>query len=209
MKSIIKLENVWKIYKMGEVDVPALQGLNLTIGALDIPTKGKIFLNNHNIARLEESTLAQIRGKTIGYIFQTFNLIPSLSALDNVMLPMTFQNMAQEDKLQIAKERLIQVGLEDRMTHLPSELSGGQRQRVAIARALVNNQEVILADEPTGNLDSKTGKEIMELLTDLNKKEGKTLILVTHDNDLAKKAERIAHLKDGTIINTNKDGMIR
>jgi putative ABC transport system ATP-binding protein len=168
------------------------------IGALDLATEGEIFLDDENIENLEESELAQIRGRKIGFVFQTFNLIPTLTALENVMLPMTFQGLGGEEKLKRAEEILKKVGLEHRKNHFSNELSGGEMQRVAIARALANNPEVILADEPTGNLDSKTGKEIMNIFTDLNKK-GKTIILVTHDLDLTKYATKVLKLRDGRL----------
>ena len=168
------------------------------IGALDLATKGEIFLDDEDIENLEESELAQIRGRKIGFVFQTFNLIPTLTALENVMLPMTFQEVGREEKLERAEKILKKVGLEHRKNHFPNELSGGEGQRVAIARALANNPEVILADEPTGNLDSKTGKEIMKIFTDLNKK-GKTIILVTHDLDLTKYATKVLKLRDGRL----------
>jgi putative ABC transport system ATP-binding protein len=219
---IIKLENVWKIYKMGEARVNALQGINLEIkkgefvsiegpsgsgkstamnmvGALDIPTKGKIFLDGIDISTLAESDLAQIRGKKIGFIFQQFNLLPTLSALENVTLPMIFQGVPKEDRLKRAEDLLTMMDLGDRMHHKPTELSGGQQQRVAIARSLANDPEVILADEPTGNLDSKTGTNVIKFLGDLNKK-GKTIIMVTHDHDIARHAHRMEFLKDGEIV---------
>ena len=219
MRDIIRLENVWKIYHMDEVDVPALSGISIEIkkgefvavvgksgsgkstsmnmiGCLDIPTKGKVFLDGQDISRMSESKLAQIRGRKIGFIFQTFNLIPTLTAIDNVMLPMTFQNMSKEKRIRIASNLLRKVGLGERVDHLPGQLSGGERQRVAIARALANDPEVILADEPTGNLDSKTGKEIMGMLGSLNK-EGKTVVMVTHDTSLTKYAKKIIQIKDG------------
>lgn len=222
-KPIIKLKNVWKTYQIGETIVQALRGLDLEvyehdflavqgpsgsgkstamnlIGCLDIPTKGTIYLDNQDIAKLKESKLAQIRGKKIGFIFQQFNLINTLTALENVMLPMLFQEIPLKKRKEKAITLLKKVGLGDRMKHKPTQLSGGQQQRVAIARALSVDPEVILADEPTGNLDSKTGKEIMELLKDLNKKEKKTVVLVTHDDKLAKLTNRIAFLKDGKII---------
>jgi len=221
------LDNVWKIYKMGEVEVPALQGINLDIkedefvsimgpsgsgkstmmnmvGALDIPTKGAIYLDNKNIAHLSESDLAQVRGRRIGFIFQQFNLIPTLTALENVMLPMAFQNKPKEERIKRAKELLKMVDLVDRMDHRPNEMSGGQQQRVAIARALANDPEVILADEPTGNLDSKTGHKFMDFLQDFNKKQKKTIIVVTHDKFVAEHAQRIVTLKDGKILNIKK-----
>jgi len=223
---IIELRDVWKIYKMGDVEVPALRGLSLTvskgefisvmgpsgsgkstamnmIGCLDVPTKGSIFLNGHNIAHLHESDLAQIRGRTIGFIFQQFNLLPTLTALENVMLPMIFQGTSREKRIKKATDLLTTVGLAERINHKPSELSGGQQQRVAIARALCNDPDVILADEPTGNLDSKTGIEIMELLAGLHEQHGKTVIMVTHDANVATHADRVELLKDGCIV---KDG---
>ncbi|MEK6944905.1 MAG: ABC transporter ATP-binding protein [Thermoproteota archaeon] len=221
--SIIKLDNVWKIYEMGEVKVKALQGLNLDvkegeflaimgpsgsgkstavnmIGCLDVPTKGKIMLDQHDISKLSESDLAQIRGRKIGFIFQQFNLIPTLTALENVALPIVFQSVDRETRTKRATKLLEIVELGDRMQHKPAELSGGQQQRVAIARALANDPEVILADEPTGNLDSSTGETVMGFLQKLNRKEGKTIIVVTHDNNVAKHADRIEFLKDGKVI---------
>ncbi len=220
---IIKLDDVWKIYKMGEVEVPALRGLNLEvkrgeflaimgasgsgkstamnmIGCLDVPTKGRIFLEEHDISKLSESDLAQIRGKKIGFIFQQFNLIPTLSALENVALPMIFQNIPKEERVKRATELLEMVGLGDRINHKPNELSGGQQQRVAIARSLINNPEVILADEPTGNLDSVSGHKVIDFLKELHKNENKTIVMVSHDKDVAKNAERIEYLHDGQII---------
>ncbi len=219
---VIKLENVWKIYTMGAVEVAALQGLNLEVtrgdfisimgpsgsgkstavnmvGCLDVPTKGRIFLDGKDISQLHESDLAQIRGRMIGFIFQSFNLIPTLSALENVMLPMTFQGVPRDERIKKATALLKLVELQDRMHHRPTELSGGQQQRVAIARALSNDPEVILADEPTGNLDSKTGKIVMDFLKKLHLEEGKTIILVTHDDNVAHFAHRIEYLKDGQI----------
>lgn len=218
-ESVIRLEEVWKIYPMGETKVNAVAGMNIDIkkgefvavvgpsgsgksttmnliGCLDIPSKGKVFLEHHDISKLSESNLAQIRGRKIGFVFQTFNLIPTLSALDNVMLPMTFQNIPKEKRLKVAKGLLTKVKLGHRINHYIGELSGGERQRVAIARALSNDPEVILADEPTGNLDSKTGNEIMEMLKSLNK-EGKTIVMVTHDDELTHYARRVIHIKDG------------
>jgi putative ABC transport system ATP-binding protein len=216
---VIVLEDVWKIYEMGEVDVTALQGVSLDIyqgdflaitgasgsgkstmmnlvGCLDLPSKGEIYLEGKDIAKMSESELAQARGQKIGFIFQQFNLIPTLSALENVMLPLEFQEVPAKNK---AMELLKLVGLGDRVDHLPSQLSGGQQQRVAIARSLSNDPDVILADEPTGNLDSKAGIEIMSLLQKLWK-EGKTIIIVTHDMNLAKYAKRRIQLKDGQIV---------
>lgn len=221
---IIKLDNVWKIYEMGEVEVPALRGLNLDvkkgeflsimgpsgsgkstamnmIGALDIPTKGSIYLDGKDISTLTESDLAQLRGKKVGFIFQQFNLIPTLSALENVALPMIFQDISREERSERARKLLEKVELGERIDHRPNELSGGQQQRVAIARSLCNNPEVILADEPTGNLDSKTGNTVMDFLKKLRKEEGKTIIMVTHDPNVAKHADREEFLKDGKIVN--------
>ena len=222
-KTLIKLENVWKIYKMGDVDVNALQGMSLDvkegefvaimgpsgsgkstavnmIGCLDVPTKGRIFLENHDISKLSESELAQIRGRKIGFIFQQFNLVQTLTAIENVMLPMIFQGIPESARLKKAEELLELVELGDRINHRPSELSGGQQQRVAIARSLANNPEVILADEPTGNLDSRTGANVLDFLEKLHRKENKTIIMVTHDQNLARVAERTEFLKDGKIV---------
>ena len=220
---IIKLEDVWKIYKMGEVEVPALRGINLEvrrgeflavmgasgsgkstamnmIGALDIPTRGKVFLEKQDIAKLPESDLSQIRGQKIGFIFQTFNLIPTLTALENVSLPMIFQNIPKEERVKKATELLDMVGLGDRINHKPNELSGGQQQRVAIARSLINDPEVILADEPTGNLDSTSGHKVIDFLKDLHKKQKKTIVMVTHDEYIGKQAQRLEYLHDGQIV---------
>jgi len=220
---IIELRDVWKIYKMGKVDVNALRGMNFSVkknefvsimgpsgsgkstavnmvGCLDIPTKGDVYLEGKNIAHLGESSLAQIRGRKIGFIFQTFNLIPTLTAKENIILPMIFQGIPADKREKRAEKLLRLVQLEGRMNHKPTELSGGEQQRVAIARSLANDPNVILADEPTGNLDSKTGRIVMDFLKDLNKKEGKTIVMVTHDAELAKHADRIAYLKDGVII---------
>jgi putative ABC transport system ATP-binding protein len=227
-KPIIELKDVWKIYQMGDVQVTALNELNLVvkkgeflsimgpsgsgkstamnmIGCLDIPTKGSIFLDGKDISKLRESDLAQIRGRKIGFIFQQFNLISTLTALENIMLPMIFQNVPRDERMEKARKLLQMVDLGDRMDHKPNELSGGQQQRVAIARALSNNPEVILADEPTGNLDSKTGSTVMDFLRKLHEQEGKTIIMVTHDEDVAKNADRIEYLKDGKIIKTLKN----
>jgi putative ABC transport system ATP-binding protein len=219
--SIIKLDNVCKNYRMGEEIVKAVCEASLDIkkgdfvaitgpsgsgkstmmnlvGALDLATRGDIFLDGMNIEHLPESDLAQIRGRKIGFVFQTFNLIPTLTALENVMLPMMFQNVERSEREERARKLLEKVKLGHRLNHLPGELSGGERQRVAIARALANDPEVILADEPTGNLDSRTGQEILDMFINLNK-EGKTIIMVTHDKELAKKARHIVKLRDGRI----------
>lgn len=227
MKKLIELESVAKYYFMGENIVKALDGIKVLIhdgdfvaimgpsgsgkstamnlvGSLDLPTKGKIFLNGKNIAHFGESDLAQLRGKEIGFIFQSFNLIPNLTAKENVMLPMLFQGLEKEDR-EIEAERLLDmVELNDRMDHYPNQLSGGQQQRVAIARSLANHPSVILADEPTGNLDSKTEEKVMDFLEKLNK-QGRTIIMVTHEPHLAEKhAKKIYWLKDGKIDKVTK-----
>jgi putative ABC transport system ATP-binding protein len=225
---IIELNNVWKTYKMGDVQVHALRGMSLKvhrgeflavmgpsgsgkstamnlIGCLDIPSKGIVNLERRNIATLSESSLAQIRGRKIGFIFQQFNLINSLSAKENVMLPMIFQDVQRAERIKRAENLLTMVGLGDRMHHKPTELSGGQQQRVAIARSLANNPEVVLADEPTGNLDSKTGETVLTFLKRLHKEEGTTIVMVTHDEDVAKKAQRTEYLRDGTIVRSLKN----
>ena len=219
---IIQLKDVWKIYPMGATTVQALRGISLEVhedefvaiqgpsgsgkstsvnmvGCLDIPTKGTVLLDGKDISKMTESQLAQIRGQRIGFVFQQFNLIPTLSAIENVMLPMTFQDVPLEKRRKRAIKLLGLVDLSDRANHKPSELSGGEQQRVAISRSLANDPEVVLADEPTGNLDSKTGAMIMNFLKKLNE-QGKTIVMVTHDNVLAKKAEKIIFLKDGKIV---------
>jgi len=219
---VISLQNVSKIYKMGKVRVHALRDMSLDIkegefvsvmgpsgsgkstamnmiGSLDIPTQGHIYLYGTNISHLPESDLAQIRGKRIGFVFQKFNLIPTLSALENVMLPMMFQNVPREQAMKRANELLSRVEMGDRATHKPGELSGGQQQRVSIARALANDPDIILADEPTGNLDSESGKLVLKVLKKLHD-DGKTLIIVTHDPGLARNARRVCILKDGAIV---------
>jgi putative ABC transport system ATP-binding protein len=226
-KPVIELRDVWKVYDMGEVKVEALRGINIKVykgefvaiqgpsgsgkstamnmvGCLDVPTKGRIYLDGHDISRLDESDLAQIRGKKIGFIFQKFNLINTLSAIENVMLPLTFLEVPEKKRMEIATKLMNDVNLGDRMHHKPNELSGGQQQRVAIARALAVNPEIILADEPTGNLDSKSGATVMSFLQDLHKK-GKTIVMVTHDDKLAHFAERIEMLKDGEIVKSLKE----
>ena len=228
---IIELKDVYKHYYMGDVVVKAVDGLSIKVnrgefiaimgpsgsgkstsmnlvGSLDVPTKGKIFLDGEDISELSESDLAQIRGKKIGFIFQSFNLIPNLTAKENVMIPMMFQGVDTFEREKVAEDLLKLVELSDRMEHYPNELSGGQRQRVAIARALANDPEVILADEPTGNLDTKTGKIVLEFLEKLNK-QGKTIIMVTHEPDLAKAhANTVYWLRDGKLekVTRKKNG---
>jgi putative ABC transport system ATP-binding protein len=223
----IKLTNVWKTYQMGEAEFAALKGINLEIyegeflvvlgpsgsgkstlmnliGCLDLPSKGAVFLDSKDISKLDESELALIRGQMIGFIFQSFNLIPTLNTQENVLLPMEFQ----EEDARIARKKadylLEIVGLSDKKQNLPSQLSGGQRQRVAIARSLAVNPPIILADEPTGNLDSKTGNYILEFLDKLHEKEGKTIIIVTHDLEIVKHATRIVYLRDGEVEKIEK-----
>jgi len=232
MKNVIELQDVWKIYKMGEVEVTALRGLSLNIkrgelisimgksgsgkstslnivGCLDVPTKGKIYLDGKDISKLHESDLAVIRGRKIGFIFQQFNLIGTLSALENIMMPMMFQNISLLKRKERAIEVLNLVGLGNRMHHRPNQMSGGEQQRVAIARSLVNDPEVLLADEPTGNLDLKTGEQILQLLKNLHNKYKKTVVIVTHDKDIAKETDRICYLEDGRVIKTFLDGKIK
>ena len=220
--TIIKLNNVKKFYVVGESIVKALNGISVKInkndfvvitgpsgsgkstmmnmvGALDLPTKGEIYLGKKNIARVTESVLAQIRGRKIGFVFQTFNLIPTMTSLENITLPMIFQGINKQERIKKAEKILEEVKLTHRKNHFVNKLSGGERQRVAIGRALANNPEIILADEPTGNLDTKTGLEIMKLFVELNKK-GKTIILVTHDLSLIKYANKVLKLRDGKIL---------
>ncbi|MBU5678353.1 MAG: ABC transporter ATP-binding protein [Candidatus Aenigmarchaeota archaeon] len=220
---MVELENVKKIYKLGNVDVYAIKGISLKIydgeflaivgksgsgkstclnliGCLDKPTSGRIKVLGKDISQFSENEIAKIRGKTIGFVFQMFNLIPTLNTIENIMLPMIFQGVKKEERMKKVKEIIKLVGLENRMLHKPNELSGGERQRVAIARALVNEPKIILADEPTGNLDSKSGKVIIDLLIKINKERGTTLVVVTHDIELASLAERIIKLEDGRIV---------
>ncbi len=221
MQPIIELSNIKKEYKIGTEEIHALSGVSLNIykneyvalmgpsgsgkstlmnmlGCLDSPTSGEYILNNLAVAKMTDNELAEVRNKQIGFVFQTFNLLPRSTTLENVMLPLIYAGIEKSKRIEMAKNVLEQVGLGNRMTHKPNELSGGQRQRVAIARALVNNPAIILADEPTGNLDSKTSVEIMGLLEDIHKK-GNTIILVTHEEDIAMHAHRIVRLKDGIV----------
>lgn len=223
----IELKNVKKDYLLGEVEVNVLRGMSLTIkkgefasivgpsgsgkttllnmiGCLDIPTSGDVLIDGTNISKHSEDELAMIRREKIGFVFQQFNLISKLSALENVKFPMWLKNVPSSQRNKRAHELLKKVGLDHRMTHKPTELSGGERQRVSIARALANSPEIILADEPTGNLDSKTGQEVMGLLMELHKKTKLTLIIVTHDNHLAKKARHTIHIKDGLVVKEDK-----
>jgi putative ABC transport system ATP-binding protein len=218
---VIDIENITKDYVMGEEIVRALRGVSLQIrrneylavmgpsgsgkstlmnmlGCLDTPTSGRYEFNGRNVAEMDDDELAAIRNREIGFVFQTFNLLPRATSLRNVELPLIYAGMDPESREERATQALTDVGLGDRIQHKPNELSGGQRQRVAIARALVNNPSIILADEPTGNLDSKTGEEIMALLEDLYQR-GNTIILVTHERDIAAHARRTIHLRDGVV----------
>jgi len=230
VEKLIALSDIKKHYKVGTQIVKALQSISLSvgeneyvaimgssgsgkstlmniIGCLDTPTSGSYQLNNTHVNGLTDNQLADIRNKEIGFIFQTFNLLPRSTALDNVILPLIYRGLPKKERVARAKEMLKNVGLEDRMNHQPNELSGGQRQRVAIARALVNQPSILLADEPTGNLDSKTSVDIMGLLENIHK-QGNTIILVTHEPEIAQHAKRIIYLKDGLIesdeINNNR-----
>src|SRR3989338_2183402 len=230
-KTLLELKEVWKTYHMGELSIDVLRGINLQIfanefvvilgpsrsgkstlmnmvGVLDVPSKGKIFLDGIDLSHLDESTIARIRGKKIGFVFQQFNLISTLTALENVILPTIFQNVPEEERMARATKLLELVGLSDRLHHKPMELSGGQQQRVAIARALINDPDIILADEPTGNLDSHSGKQVMDMLSKLHEKENKTIILVTHDSDLVKHSTKTVYIHDGEIVKVvyNKNG---
>jgi len=223
METIIELQDAWKIYKMGEVEVPALRGVSVEIkkgdfvaimgasgsgkstmmnliGCLDIPSKGSIYLKSQDISKLSESDLASLRGKTIGFIFQQYNLIQSMSAFENVMLPLEFLEYDEKEAANKTREILKLVGLSDKMQYRPTQLSGGQQQRVSIARSLASDPEIVLADEPTGALDSVTGREVLDMLHRLWKDHGKTIIMVTHDLNLAKYARTIIELKDGKIL---------
>ncbi|MCK9595857.1 ABC transporter ATP-binding protein [Candidatus Pacearchaeota archaeon] len=224
---IIHLENVSKHYHMGDSTVKAVDGITLSIkrgdfvavmgpsgsgkstsmhliGSLDLPTKGRIYLDNHDISSLHESDLAQIRGQNIGFIFQQFNLIPTLTVKENIMLPMSLQGYSIEEREMKVKNLMEKLKLSERANHFPNQISGGQQQRVAIARALANDPEVILADEPTGNLDTKTGEIVMDYLGELHK-EGKTIVMVTHSPELAKTYAHIVYwLKDGKIKKVTK-----
>lgn len=224
-KILIELKDITKVYLMGSEELYALKGVTSKIykndylaimgpsgsgkstlmniiGCLDTPSSGEYYLNEKNVSEMDEDDLAEIRNIEIGFVFQTFNLLPRSNALHNVELPLIYRGISKAERLEKAEEALYNVGLEDRMNHKPNELSGGQRQRVAIARALVNNPSIILADEPTGNLDSKTGEEIMQLLEELNNK-GNTIIIVTHEEDIAKHAHRIMKIRDGNIASDN------
>ncbi|RKD90153.1 ABC transporter ATP-binding protein [Mangrovibacterium diazotrophicum] len=221
MKEVIRLKEIVKNYKVGTQIVRALRSVNLVIhegeyvaimgasgsgkstmmnviGCLDTPTAGNYVLNGKDVSDLSDDELAEIRNSEIGFIFQTFNLMPRNTALENVMLPLVYAGVRKQERVERAEKILVNVGLEERMEHKPNELSGGQRQRVAVARALVNRPAILLADEPTGNLDSTTSEEIMQLFSEIHK-QGNTLVVVTHEEDIARHAHRIIRLKDGQV----------
>ncbi len=229
-KSVIELKDIWKTYYLGDNTIDVLKGISFSVpkgefvaivgksgsgkttlvnqvGCLDSPSSGQIILDGEDVSELSESALAKVRGKKIGYVFQKFNLIKTLSAQENVELPMIFQAISKEERSQKAKQLLETFDMGERLLNKPSELSGGQQQRVAIARALANEPEILLADEPTGNLDSKTGIVVMRYLQELHA-QGKTIILVTHDDKLSKCAQRIITLIDGKIISDEKNSKI-
>jgi len=222
MENKIELQDVWKIYHMGEFDVPALAGINMTvkahefvaitgpsgcgkstmlnmIGCLDMPTRGKVLLEDRDINEFKSDELARVRGKKIGFIFQTFNLYPTLTALENIRLPMRIHEIPEKEVEDTSKKLLDMVGLSERGNHFPSQLSGGQQQRVAIARALSTGPSILLADEPTGNLDTKSGGEVMDVFKKLNS-EGITIVMITHDPKIAGSAGRVVKMLDGKIV---------
>ncbi len=219
---LIKTEDVWKIYKMGKVQVEALRGVSLEVekgeylaimgpsgsgkstlmnilGCLDTPSKGKYYLEGRDVSSLNDDELSLLRNKKIGFVFQSFHLLPRTPAIHNVELPLIYAGLSKKERRKMAERALEMVGLKDRMWHRPNELSGGERQRVAIARAIVNQPSILLADEPTGNLDSRSGEEIMEIFEELHR-QGNTIIMVTHDPNIAARPQRIVNLKDGRII---------
>lgn len=230
-QEIIRLNDIKKFYKVGTQTVKALRSITLNIykneyvalmgasgsgkstlmnilGCLDTPTSGQYFLNGKDVSKLDDNRLAEIRNKEIGFVFQTFNLLPRSTALENVMLPLVYAGLSKTRRIEKAKTTLESVQLSDRITHKPNELSGGQRQRVAVARALVNDPSIILADEPTGNLDSKTSIEMMGLFEEIHK-AGNTLIVVTHEEDIARHAHRIIRLRDGLVESDERNAKIQ
>lgn len=223
MGDLVKLESVSKTYHMEGIDVPVLRGISLSIqerenvsiigpsgsgkstlmniiGCLDIPSAGEYRLSGRSLAGFSESALAPIRAQYIGFVFQSFNLLPSLTALENVELPLMYQGVETKEQERRAAAMLERVGLKERMNHRPAQLSGGQQQRVAIARAIVANPPLILADEPTGSLDSRSGREILDLFQQLHRDEGRTIVIITHDANIAQESERIIEIKDGLIV---------
>ncbi len=233
MNTVIKADNIKKIYSFGTVRVEALKGVSLEVkrgefisvmgpsgsgkstlmhilGCLDTPTSGKYFLDGEDVSTLSKNDLAEIRNKKIGFVFQTFNLLPYLTVLDNVLLPVIYNKDANFEKaVDKAKKLLERVGIENRINHLPAQLSGGERQRVAIVRALINEPVILLADEPTGNLDTKTGEEILKILKELNREKNVTEIIVTHDPAIAGFTEKIIRIKDGLVERTDKNSKKR
>src|ERR1700691_6202747 len=228
---VIRTYDLWKTYMMGDQEIHAVSGVDIVIkrgeyvaimgpsgsgkstlmnliGCLDSPTKGQYWLNGQLVSELDDDELARIRNKEIGFVFQTFNLLPRATSLHNVELPLIYAGVPAEERIERAKNVLSSVGMESRMNHKPNELSGGQRQRVAIARALVNDPAIILADEPTGNLDSQTGVEIMALLDRLHA-QGNTIVLVTHEHDIAEYAHRVIHIRDGQVFSDQKTARAR
>jgi len=221
LSNLIETTDITKIYKLGKVEIAALRNINLVVkkneylaligasgsgkstlmnilGCLDTPTSGKYILQDEDVSQLTDDGLARIRNKEIGFVFQAFNLIPRMSALENVALPLIYAGIKKQERLEMAEQKLIDVGLKDRIHHKPNELSGGEKQRVAIARALVNNPSIILADEPTGNLDSKTSFEILDIFEELHRKSN-TIILITYEPDITQRAKLIIRLKDGIV----------
>lgn len=229
VNAMIRLEDVYKIYQMGDNEVRAIDGITLEIrenemaaiigqsgsgkstcmniiGCLDVPTQGKYYLNGQDVSLMNDNELADFRGKTLGFIFQQYNLIPKLSVLENVELPLIYQGVPEKERIELAVKALERVGIADKKMNMPSQLSGGQQQRVSIARALAGNPSIILADEPTGALDSRTGREVLEFLQLLNE-EGNTIILITHDMGVAEKAKRIIRISDGKIVEDSGPGV--
>jgi putative ABC transport system ATP-binding protein len=223
MNALISLENITKTYILGDQVVHALKGVDLQIqrseyialmgpsgsgkstlmniiGCLDSPSSGSYWLNNHEVSKMSDASLSEVRNREIGFVFQTFNLLNRMNAVENVALPLVYAGIPKKLREDMAREVLVRVGLKDRMNHKPNELSGGQRQRVAVARALVNNPSLLLADEPTGNLDSKTSHEIMLLFEEIHA-AGNTIVLVTHEEDIAQHAKKVVRMKDGNIEN--------
>lgn len=222
MKTVIKIDNLYKSYFLGTTEVPVLKDINLTItegeftsimgpsgsgkstlmnilGCLDRPSSGEYYLDERDVSKLNDDELAEVRNQKIGFVFQSFNLLPRISALENVALPLVYAKVIEKERVERAQAMLDKVGLGDRVHHRPNELSGGQRQRVAIARALINNPTIIMADEPTGNLDTKSGEEVMKIFGMLNSLN-KTIIIVTHEPEIAEQTKRIITVRDGQII---------